>query len=882
MERQRWAEIESIYHAALAKQPQERSAFLEGACAGDATLRDEVESLLHHAETPLPSPFEHADWEAILQTARLVQNGSALPPFQPNQLVADRFEIIREIGAGGMGVVYEAFDRKRNLRVALKAAKPGFQRLLSPELEGALTVRHPNVCRVNEIHTAHTDQGDVDFLTMELLAGETLAERLKRCGPLTEKEAMPIARQICAGLAEAHRSAVIHRDLKTANIFLCPNEDHSVRAVITDFGLAGAAHREGEWAGTPGYMAPELLNRESASIASDIYALGVTLHHMVAATAQPGPEQTKGLSARWNKTIGHCLDQEPEKRPRSADEVIAGLEGKSTYKLLWLAVPLAASLVFLSAQVRNRVHDFVWTPPALRLLVLPAGGASKNDLARGVLQDVANRLSHLRSGARSIDVIGPEQAQELAVQAPAQAQHVGATHILQTTIVKEKDDVVVSSVVVDARTHAHIRDFSSRYTPDLVGAIPAALTGEVTEALGLIGGSPETLAFAATAPYDKALLSLQQDSQADEETIRLFSEAAGLDPRSPLPLAGLVEAEIKSFNDTKDRSHLTQATQYLETATHLNPDSARVHLAAGKLDFAKGDYEKAREQDLRVEELEPGNMDALIHLAKAYSKLNMPEKALATYQEAVHLHPELYEPYLSLGVFYHFRGQYDAAAEQFKKATERAPQNYRAFANLGVSLNNAEHYKEAENALRRSLEIRETADAINNMGIVLAAQGRDAEAIPYYKKALDLNPHQYLQWMNLGDSHLALGHARQANEAYRQGMALALAELNENPSSGYAHVFVGYFAARLGDRMRAESDIRQALQQAPGDARVIYHAVTTLELLHLRDEALAALRDASPEVLHEMERDPKFLGDFVNDSRFKKIVAEKTQRRQAE
>src|SRR5881397_3944370 len=103
-------------------------------------------------------------------------------PFQAGQIVSERFEIVREIGDGGMGVVYEAFDRKRNQRIAIKSAKPGFQRLLSPELEGALRVRHPNVCLVNEIHTAQTEYGEIDFLTMELLEGETLSALLSARG----------------------------------------------------------------------------------------------------------------------------------------------------------------------------------------------------------------------------------------------------------------------------------------------------------------------------------------------------------------------------------------------------------------------------------------------------------------------------------------------------------------------------------------------------------------------------------------------------------------------------------------------------------------------------------------------------------------------------
>ena len=158
-------------------------------------------------------------------------------PFEAAQVVSERFEILRKIGEGGMGVVYEAFDRKRNQRIAIKSAKPGFHRLLSPELEGALKVRHPNVCLVSEIHTAQTRNGDIDFLSMELLQGETLSARLSAQKKLPNDEALEIACQLCAGLAEAHRSGVLHRDLKSANVILCKGAS-GIRAVITDFGLA--------------------------------------------------------------------------------------------------------------------------------------------------------------------------------------------------------------------------------------------------------------------------------------------------------------------------------------------------------------------------------------------------------------------------------------------------------------------------------------------------------------------------------------------------------------------------------------------------------------------------------------------------------------------
>src|SRR5205085_8266738 len=124
---------------------------------------------------------------------------------------------------------------------AIKSAKTGFRRLLTPELESALQVRHPNICLVNEIHTAATAQGEVDFLTMEFLDGESLSAALSSGVKFSPKEAAEIAGQLCAGLGEAHRSGVIHRDLKSANIILCRPAEGKLRAVITDFGLASAA-----------------------------------------------------------------------------------------------------------------------------------------------------------------------------------------------------------------------------------------------------------------------------------------------------------------------------------------------------------------------------------------------------------------------------------------------------------------------------------------------------------------------------------------------------------------------------------------------------------------------------------------------------------------
>ena len=178
--------VMTLAAAALRMAAAERDQFLRVACKDEAALYREVHEIVEWEE-------RMGDFlrRPLIDCIDLEPEPK---PFQPGQIISERFVIMGEIGEGGMGVVYEAFDRKRNKRVAIKCSKTGFGRLLSPELEGALKVRHPNICLVNEIHTAQTENGEVDFLTMEFLDGETLSKRLTREGKLRSDEALEIAR----------------------------------------------------------------------------------------------------------------------------------------------------------------------------------------------------------------------------------------------------------------------------------------------------------------------------------------------------------------------------------------------------------------------------------------------------------------------------------------------------------------------------------------------------------------------------------------------------------------------------------------------------------------------------------------------------------------
>src|SRR5579864_9296474 len=279
--------VMQLVDLALTQPVNQREAYLRNACAHDTALFEQV--------------WKYVQWEHRMNGFLLDPLFPALSnehPFQPDELLDGRFRIVREIAQGGMGVVYEAVDEKLHRRIALKCAKAGFRKRLPPEVRNASDISHPNVCKIFEIHTASTNQGEIDFITMEFLDGKTLSERLTQ-GPLSEKEARAIAHQLCAGLAEAHRNQVIHGDLKSNNVILATAPDGTIRAVITDFGLAQqpeTAHRPGHsepLGGTPDYMAPELWKGEKPSVASDIYALGVIFHELACGRRPVEPDASK-------------------------------------------------------------------------------------------------------------------------------------------------------------------------------------------------------------------------------------------------------------------------------------------------------------------------------------------------------------------------------------------------------------------------------------------------------------------------------------------------------------------------------------------------------------------------------------------------------------
>lgn len=362
----RWNRLKAIFErAAEIEDPILADAFLKAECGGDTELLEEARRLIE---------LHHEDGLALdgSPVVGMTNFGQILGGrvWEAGQLLAgERFRIVRFLGEGGVGEVYEAEDLELKQHLAIKTLHPlraseeSTRERFKREIQLARRISHPHVCRIFDFYP-----GEIPFITMELLEGELLSDRIQREGHLSGGEALPIARELCSGLAAAHAQNIVHRDLKPSNIMLCDG-----RAVIMDFGLALLdEHHDADGAtaptsalGTPAYMSPEQLEGRRVTPASDIYSLGVVLYAMLTGTtphaglsplaiaarrvqeAPPSPRAVNPeVSERWDQAVRGCLNVDPAKRIESAEAIIEAIGGG--VKRQWRVPAWMVALVVLA------------------------------------------------------------------------------------------------------------------------------------------------------------------------------------------------------------------------------------------------------------------------------------------------------------------------------------------------------------------------------------------------------------------------------------------------------------------------------------------------------------------------------------------------------
>lgn len=398
---ERWERIKQITADALEHEPAARTAFAAAACTGEPEILEEVLKLLSDAESSSPSFLAVPVWDVH----SINQENANSPHFSPNQVVAGRFAIERLVGVGGMGEVYAAVDLELHEKVALKTIRPDIAAStwvtgrFKEEVKQTRRVTHPSVCRVYDLFSHEQSSGEpLWFLTMELLEGPTLSERLAESKRMSPAAALPLIRDMVAALSSAHQLGIVHRDFKPNNVMLVKNPAGvRERAVVTDFGMALSidAHSADDRGGTPAYMSPEQFAGRNIGLPSDQFALGLVICEMLAGSrpdldrsseAESAKnlddwlkEQGRFLSPDVQRTVTKCLKFRPEDRFADIRDVVEALEGRQRRArrrtvLVWAAAGAAAILsgVALLYPGPDRVVDEVQVTPETSLSGFPS------------------------------------------------------------------------------------------------------------------------------------------------------------------------------------------------------------------------------------------------------------------------------------------------------------------------------------------------------------------------------------------------------------------------------------------------------------------------------------------------------------------------------
>jgi eukaryotic-like serine/threonine-protein kinase len=510
-----------------------------------------------------------------------------------SKLLCGRYRLDRLLGRGGMGQVYQAFDLELGEYVAIKllldvALDLASVERLRQEVRLARRVTHRNVARIHDI----ANHEDTYFFTMQLVEGETLRQILAR-GPLALAHAIEIAAEICEGLGAAHDAGVLHLDLKPDNVMVAQGGG----VVILDFGIAHLAAQPLEQrAGSPAYMAPEQRLGLACDERTDLYALGVTLHELIAGS-RPGdragalagcPEPLVGL-------VASLLAVEPEARPSAArqvaDELLAATGARST-----------------GARARR-------LPTGRRLAVLPfAASSADEEIAAGLTEELIDRLTSLRDAR----VLAASAAERMRGQDPRVATaQLAVDHVVEGSLRRVGDRVLVTIRLVDSAglaawserfegTLGDVLRFQDRMARRIAEALRVELGvdsyrgGRSDEAVALYLRSRRKVAGMALWGPDGAVADLDRACAIDPELV----------PALALRALACVRAWFLGLEDDLD-AWRQRATHAVSEARARAGDLPETQLAAAVMALQNGELADAARQLVHTLDLAPTH--ALAH-----------------------------------------------------------------------------------------------------------------------------------------------------------------------------------------------------------------------------------------------------------------------------
>jgi TolB-like protein/predicted Ser/Thr protein kinase len=872
---ERWQQVEKLYQAALEREPSQRAAFLQEACAGDEVIRQEVESLLAY----------EPQTEGFIQAPALQEAAQGLSADQARSLVGRQlgaFKVLSLIGAGGMGEVYRATDIRLGREVAIKVLpaevssdRDRLRRFLR-EARSASTLNHPNVATIHEIGEAD----GVHFIAMEYVEGQSLAAKIGG-RPLDPAEIVDIAVQVADVLEEAHNKGITHRDIKPANIMLKPRG----QVKVLDFGLAkvigpggrdvaselstAAKTETGVVLGTVEYMSPEQVLGRELDHRSDIFSLGSVLYEMATGRrpfSGPTVSETRdrilhgqpeamarfnySVPAELDRIVRKCLEKDRERRyqtmrdlaidlenlsdqfgaarvsvPRGESATDVGLERRSIFTsrrtlalsgvaILLVAAALLYALMFRGASATRQ-------PEIRSLAVLPlvnlSGDPEQDYFADGITETLIAGLA--RVGAlRVISRTSVMQYKGSHKSLPEIARELNVDAAVEGSVQRFGERVKVTAQLIHAPVERHL--WGETYERDLrdVMALQNEIARAITQEIHIKLTAQEQMRLASARPVS---------AEAYDYYLRGRFHA---------------NRQNKADNET--------AIQMCDRAVALDPNFAAAYAELAQACvwrfFLFTPDQKQWEERAFVAVEKALSLDpdlAVAYLARGRllwtpSHHYPHERAIQEYRRALALNPNLDEVQNQLALVYNHVGAFDRALQELEKAVATNPSNTLAQFRIGETLLFQGKYERA-----------------------LAALGN----IP--KEA---NPS-----MVGYQAPTALLHLGRTQEA-----AALLGEFLREYPEDHGGLFTSVqalIAALAGEENKAEDKIRRAVDKGKGFGHfhhAAYNIACAYALMNKREQAIKWLQAAADDgfpCYPLFEREP-YLDLLRQDSRFVSLM----------
>jgi len=743
------------------------------------------------------------------------------------------YQIVEVAGAGGMGVVYKAFDQKLQRTVALKflpaskiASTDAKERFLK-EARAASSLDHPNI---GVIHGIEELSPGHSYIVMAFYEGKSLAEEIREGCSLPLEKGINIAYQMLHGLQYAHNHKIVHRDIKPSNVMVTP--EGVVK--IVDFGLAGLIKSEtetvsGETAGTIGYMSPEQTVGKLVDQRTDIWAWAIVFVEMltgrnpyrrqnasstISAILSEAPQGIDEIPVPMHSIVYRALAKRSTNRYQSCEEILPDFESakrrinlqsagqtETTHSLgpnslkrykaaatssylierprkrlmAWgalLSVPLAAVLIF-ATPLRSLL--FSSSVRAERLAVLPFDNRSKDPatepIAAGLMETMSDKFSNLDINNGSLSVIPTSEVQRQKVTDPSSAsKELGATLVVRGSIDRSGNDLRMTANMIDVK---HLRQIGSVTVENHSGDLSALQDEAVSELSPLMKGVVEN-----TAPAKSG------KPVAYEE----YLKAIGLMQRYDQP------------------GNLDDAIKLLEQAQQSDPTFALAYAQLGEA------YRLKYQLDQNSKWL---------------------DSALLNCRKAAELDPRVMATYVTLGRIHEMSGQHDLAAQEFQRVLDSNPRDTKALNGIARSYENAGHLQEAEAAYKRAVALRpDYWDTYEELALFYDRQGRYPESITQLEQAISLTPDNAQIYSNLGAVYSDTGDPKFFPDAEK-----ALKKSLELSPTYFAYANLGnlYYLEKRYAESAAMSE--KALQLNANDYLVWSNLVEAYERINESDNA---------------------------------------------